>query len=128
MIENSNRKGVLSIGVMLCFIVCAAILASMANQLLLARKAARLKQPQVQANGLADAGIRLALRRLEEKSDYAGEVWKVSGLPDPTASGEVQIVVDDNSVVATSVYGFDGDRQITAVHEHSLKKESTDEE
>ena len=52
-----HRQGMLSVGVTLCLIVCAAILASMANQLLLAKQAGQRNQPQVQANGLADAGI-----------------------------------------------------------------------
>ncbi len=122
--KESPRKGVLSVGVTLCFLVCVALLASMANQLLLARQASQLKQPQVQANGLADAGVRLALKRLDEDREYTGEVWHVSDLP---ASGRVTIVVRDDVVVATAVCTLRNDRQVTARHEYTLKKESSDE-
>ena len=127
--RNGFRSGVLSIGVILCLIACTAILAAMANALLLARRSVRLQQPNVQVSRLAEAGLRLAAKRLRENPSYEGEVWTIPALParrhnlTVTASATVCVSVADHEVTSTAVLSFVTDKSITATRTRIRKED-----
>lgn len=72
------RRGAVIIVVMVCFILAGAFFVSLARTAALERQASRLRQWNLQALWLAEAGLERAVAQLGAAPDYAGETWSVT--------------------------------------------------
>ena len=124
---TATRRGVLSVGVILCFLVCAALIAAMANQLMLARRAMHLRQPEIQASRLAIAGIEIAKNRMRVDQSYKGETWTIPAFPSartatPPISAKVVIERDETKITSTALLIRETGRNVTSIKKYTLNK------
>ncbi len=73
-----GRRGVLVLCVLASLALAASLLGVWMKTLALERRQVRAQQARVQAEYLADAGLRRAASRLSVDAAYAGETWEIS--------------------------------------------------
>ena len=71
------RRGMLAIAVLVCLIVLTIIAGTLLRVGVAQRDLVRDQERRLQAEWLAEAGLRRALARLEADPDYAGEIWNI---------------------------------------------------
>lgn len=94
-----RRRGMAAVWALVVVAVVSAFAAAAAARLMAARRHAEAERDRAQAAWLARAGFELAVGRLLEKADYAGETAapvpggevKVAVHPDPAAKGTYRV-------------------------------------
>ncbi|MBA3480386.1 MAG: hypothetical protein H0T51_01095 [Pirellulales bacterium] len=93
--EQPRRRGAVTIIVLVLFAVTFTLAAVWAKRLLSERRGQVRAEERVQAEWLAEAGVRRAAARLSANADYDGEEWLIKGAelnrPQPAS---VQITVE----------------------------------
>jgi Tfp pilus assembly protein PilX len=89
------RRGMLAIAVLVCLIVLTLISGAILRVGVAQRDEVRAQERRLQAEWLAEAGLRRALARLEADPEYAGETWKVDARElDSSDGANVAIAVE----------------------------------
>lgn len=103
-----QRHGVVLICSLVCLSVATALVVSMVQQSLIARRQGRMQWQMRQTEYLLDAGIRRAIVHLNAGGDYAGETWH------PTAAlpGFQSVVVE---ITATPRDGEPSQQEVTVL-------------
>lgn len=96
-----TRRAAVLVAVLAVLLVVSLLTGSLVRSLLLEHRRQRLAAHQMQALLLADAGERLARRRLAEASDYVGERWSIAELAD-----------GDGGLVEIRITSADGDAPV----------------
>ena len=71
------RRGMLAIAVLVCLIVLTLIAGALLRAGAAQRDEVRAEERRLQAEWLAEAGLRRALARLDADPGYSGETWKI---------------------------------------------------
>jgi Tfp pilus assembly protein PilX len=71
------RRGLLTIAVLVCLIVLALIAGAILCTGVARRDEVRAQERRLQAEWLAEAGLRRALARLDADPAYTGETWQI---------------------------------------------------
>ena len=71
------RRGMLAIALLICLIVLTLIAGVLLRAGVAQRDEVRAQERRLQAEWLAEAGLRRALARLDADPGYAGETWQV---------------------------------------------------
>ena len=71
------RRGMLAVAVLVCLVVLMVIAGALLRVGLAHRDQVRAQERRLQAEWLAEAGLRRALARLDADADYAGETWNI---------------------------------------------------
>jgi hypothetical protein len=74
----AGKRGAILIAVLVALTIASIILGSLLKIVAAERSALRRQQIGRQADYLAEAGLELALVRLQRDATYAGEIWQVS--------------------------------------------------
>ena len=74
---NRPRRGMLAIAVLVCLVVLMLIAGALLRVGLVHRDQVRAQERRLQAEWLAEAGLRRALARLDADADYTGETWNI---------------------------------------------------
>jgi hypothetical protein len=75
--HNRPRRGMLAIAVLVCLLVLTIIAGALVRTGAAQRDEVRALERRLQAEWLAEAGIRRALARLEADPGYSGETWDI---------------------------------------------------
>ncbi len=98
MIDSTTRRprrGFLSVVVLISLVVLMMIAVSLLRTGLARRDEARAQERRLQADWLAEAGIRRAIARLDGDPGYTGETWPIDAPALDSADGaSVQIDVE----------------------------------
>jgi hypothetical protein len=89
------RRGMLAIALLICLIVLTIIAGVLLRAGVAQRDEVRAQERRLQAEWLAEAGLRRALARLDADPGYAGETWQVDARAlDSSDAATVAIAVE----------------------------------
>ena len=95
MYEHSKRNGAVVVAALVCLTVVVAVVASMIQGALLARRQLRVQRDLRQTELLLQAGAERAAAKLQQDDAYRGETWRIDGADLlGLGDGEVKIEVD----------------------------------
>ncbi len=93
--NDRPRRGMLAIAVLVCLIVLSLIAGALLRIGAAQRDEVRAEERRLQAEWLAEAGLRRALARLDADPGYSGETWSIDARELGAAdSATVEIAVE----------------------------------
>jgi Tfp pilus assembly protein PilX len=75
--HDRPRRGMVAVAVLLCLLVLALIAGALLRNGTAQRDELRALERRLQAEWLAEAGLRRAVARLEAEPGYSGETWNI---------------------------------------------------
>jgi type II secretory pathway component PulK len=90
---SKQRKGAVLVTALVCLLIVMALLGSMLQNTLRARRQLRTERDLRQAELLLQAGADRAAFRLSKDADYRGETWKLPA-KSVIGSGEAEVVIE----------------------------------
>lgn len=75
--RHLQGRGAVTIVVLLVLVLCVALGSRLANNVALGRNVSRVEQHELQAEWLAESGVRRAAARLVSDANYTGETWTI---------------------------------------------------
>lgn len=75
--RSRPRRGMLAIAVLLCLMILTLIAGALLRVGAAQREEVRARERRLQAEWLAEAGLRRALARLASDPGYSGETWNI---------------------------------------------------